>query len=404
MTRFISLFTGAGGLDIGFEAAGYECLYASDLDADAFETLEANRGYKLARGIAAMQNAVIARDDVRNLTARAMLAPAGLKKGDVPLLVGGPPCQSWSSAGHQRGFDDPRGAVMDDSIRLADDLGVRWVVMENVRGLLTARGLDGVPGSALHHIRQQFFAFGFHTAVHLLNAADFGVPQRRVRLFVIAYRAGDAPNWPEPTHAKDVNLTCNKRWVTLRECLSNLAPLADDEIIRPSPVLEAQLRTVRPGSGLKSPGKSETTRPGGHWGYKQGAFVADLDAPARTVTASGQQDWIIDPKHGLRRLTPRECAAIQTFPGGWKFTGGRADQYRLIGNAVPPALAEAVARALHTTIKTTGNSTKPTRHPDHLLPLPERLQEAIRYTNREEARNGESRRLAPQRRRKTPIR
>jgi DNA (cytosine-5)-methyltransferase 1 len=158
-----------------------------------------------------------------------------------------------------------------------------------------------------------------------------------------------------------------------------------------------ELGNIRPGSGVKSPGKAEATRPGGHWGYKQGAFVADLSLPARTITANSQQDWVRDPKLGLRRLSPRECAAIQGFPPGWVVAGKRSDQYRLVGNAVPPDLAFVVGQAV-----LEGMIAPP--HQDQsrwtgVAPLPKRLQSAIEYTRREESRNGESRRAAPAKRR-----
>ncbi len=391
---FVSLFSGAGGLDIGLEEAGWHCAYASDIDADAVETLNLNKGRKLAKSVA-LQDAYLERADVRQASGGEILAKGGKRRGDIALLAGGPPCQSWSSAGHQRGFGDPRGQLFADFVRLAGEIDVRWLVFENVRGLLTARGPDGAPGSALHLIRGRLLQAGFQTAVNLLNAADFGVPQRRVRLIVVGYRAGDMPDAPEASHAKSA---AGRRggWVALGDCLGALAPLTPSEIIRPAGKLAGQLALVGPGSGVKSPGKAEATRPGGHWGYKQGALVADLALPARTVTASAQQDWVKDPALGLRRLAPRECAAIQTFPRDWEFAGNAASQYRQIGNAVPPVLAEAVGRRLLGNVETQprGGSV---RH-DALLPLPERLSQADAYTAQEEARNGPSRRAAPLRR------
>ena len=398
--EFISLFSGAGGLDLGFEAAGWECLYASDIDPHAAETLRLNQG-KVVGSRAVLEHTVIEQADISTLSGQEILAKIGRSKGDVPLLVGGPPCQSWSSAGHQRGFDDPRGQLFKDYVRIARETGVRWIVFENVRGLLTARGPDGVPGSALEHIRKSLLDAGFQTEVELLNAADFGVPQRRVRLFLIGFRAGDRPSFPCPTHAKATEILSADRepWVTLRNCLDGIAAPHGDEVIRPNAALHEQLSNLSPGSGVKSPGKAETTRPGGHWGYKQGAFVADTDLPARTVTASAQQDWIKDAVLGLRRLSPRECAAIQTFPSNWVFAGKRSDQYRLIGNAVPAGLAYALARALKGHMAQADAQVMQLQTTAKLIPLRPHLLSAIRYTRRDESRNGESRRLAPVKRR-----
>ena len=394
---FASLFSGAGGLDIGMEAAGWDCVYASDIDGAAVQTLFENSydyGCGNSYGRAHLEQA-----DVRQLTGREILAKGATRRGDLPLLVGGPPCQSWSSAGHQLGFQDARGRLFDDFIRIAGELDVRWLLFENVRGLLTARGPDGRPGGALELIRAKLLKAGFQTHVALLNAADYGVPQRRVRLFVFGYRSGDPLPFPGPTHHKFAaeDLTFGEPWVSMHEALAAIEPVADDEIIRPSGKLADQLKGLPPGSGVKSPGKAESTRPGGHWGYKQGAFVADLSLPARTVTANAQQDWIIDERLGVRRLCPRECAALQTFPVDWRFCGTRIDQYRLIGNAVPPLLAGRVGQSMLEHF--TSDKREPRVVQSALLPLEPRLEAAIRYTWREELRNGASRREAPSRRR-----
>lgn len=394
--EFISLFSGAGGLDIGFELAGWDCLYASDIDKSAVETLKANRGLKV-NGISLLKDTIIEQVDIRNVSGLDILGKVKRKRGEIPLLVGGPPCQSWSSAGNQQGFDDPRGQLFKDYVRIAIDAGVKWLIFENVRGLLTARGSDGVPGSALQHIRTILLEAGFQTEVELLNAADFGVPQRRVRLVLIGYRDGEKPPFPAATHSKNLPSEEVKEWVSLEKCLSSISPPSAEEIIRPNSALEAQLSKLSPGSGVKSPGKSETTRPGGHWGYKQGAFIADTTTAARTVTASGQQDWIIDKNLGLRRLAPRECAAIQTFPKQWKFCGKRSDEYRQIGNAVPPLLAFRLASSLksHLVARENGERKFLENHSQILSPLKKQLISAVAYTIRDSARNGESRRVAP---------
>jgi DNA (cytosine-5)-methyltransferase 1 len=387
---FISLFSGAGGLDIGLEAAGFSCLYASDIDSAAFRTLRENK----RRNGLHLLNAVVEQGDVSRLSGAHILDSVGTLRGQVPLLVGGPPCQSWSSAGHQKGWLDPRGQLFDDFVRLADEIDVRWLMFENVRGLLTARGPDGVPGSALALIRTKLLRAGFQTQVALLNAADYGVPQRRVRLVVFGYRLGDELDFPAPTYSK---ASVAQPWVSMDNALQGIAPVASDEIIRPNDKLLQQLSALKPGSGVKSPGKAEATRPGGHWGYKQGAFIADTRLPARTVTANQQQDWIVDPTHGIRRLCPRECAALQTFPVDWLFEGSRSDQYKLIGNAVPPLLAEQIGTSLHKHIIKSWNAVRAV--PNALVPLGPTLQAAISYTKKEEWRNGPSRRAAPNRRR-----
>ncbi|MDP9056881.1 MAG: DNA cytosine methyltransferase [Pseudomonadota bacterium] len=392
---YISLFSGAGGLDLGLEMAGWRTAYASDNDVSAVATLNANVGVDIGCDRRAFEGTFIEHADITKLSARTILSKASLTRGSVPLLAGGPPCQSWSSAGHQLGFADPRGRLFDDFVRIANDLDVRWLLLENVRGLLTARGPDGQPGSALSHIRHNLRKAGFQTTVGLLNSADFGVAQRRVRLFIIGFRTGDAPLFPTPTHSKQAEGD-RLPWVTLGQTLRRVGKLAKSEVIFPTGNLALELENVPAGSGVKSMGKAERTRPGGHWGYKQGAFVADLNQSARTVTANAQQDWVRDPKLGLRRLCPRECAAIQSFPSNWTFEGNTQAKYRQIGNAVPPMLASAIGTVLLSQLPLVEDATK--ANVRDLLPLPAKLVYHVEYTAREERSNGQSRRLAPSRR------
>ena len=390
MRKFISLFSGAGGLDLGLEQAGWDCIFATDNDPAAIATLLGNRGFGLGQARNFLDGAIIELADVRQLSGSGLLARLGERRGDVPLLAGGPPCQSWSSGGRQMGFEDPRGKLIEHYLRLAGEIEPRFLVFENVRGLLTARGKDGVPGSALAHVRTRLFERGWQSRVSLINAADFGVAQRRVRLILIGYRQGDEPDFPEPIYSEFAQ-TGRLQWRCLNECLSSLSPPRPEEIIRPSGKMAHDLEGLQPGTGAKSPGKKEATRPGGHWGYKQGAFIADLARPGRTVTASSQQDWIYDPQLGLRRLTPRECAALQSFPTDWKFSGNRSEQYRLAGNAVPPKLGHAIGLALAQAVA----GMPAVSAVSHVLaPLPPELQSAIVYTMREERRNGPSRRMA----------
>jgi len=279
-------------------------------------------------------------------------------------------------------------------LRIAKDLEPRWLLFENVRGLLTARGHDGVPGSALSYLRETLQKKGWLSKVSLLNAADFGVPQRRVRLILLGYRAGDEPCFPAASHALD-GADGKTPWVTLGQCLSKVEAPTEEEIIRPSGKMAIELADLAPGTGAKSMGKKEATRPGGHWGYKQGAFIADTEKAARTVTASSQQDWIRDPELGLRRPCPRECAAIQTFPADWVLVGKRSAQYRLIGNAVPPTLGAALGATLAESVRMDAPKAKGN---EKLAPLPEKLQAAISYTIKEDLRNGPSRRATGKRR------
>lgn len=387
----ISLFTGAGGLDIGLEQAGFHTVAAVECDRDCAETLQENQRLKhplkgnrhilgkaklVSRGVE-----TVSRDD---------LVPSGASRGWTPdLLAGGPPCQPFSSSGKMLSVHDPRGRLFEHFVRLAGELKPRTILFENVRGLVTARGPRGEPGEVVRIIKEAFENLGYATSFQLLNAADYGCPQRRVRLFMLASRVGNPPEFPETTHeAQSEQSLFGSRlpWPTLGQFLDQHPPVAEEEVIRPTSALAEQLADIPEGSGLKSAGAREATRPGGHWGYRQGTFIADRNLPARTVTASASQDWIRLPDGSLRRLTLRECASLQGFPCEWAFKGSIASRFRQIGNAVPVVFGHVLGASLIDVVSHNG------RIKGRSVPLPQEFERAIAYTVKENRRNGASRR------------
>ena len=395
----VSLFAGAGGLDVGIERAGFEVVTATDVDEDCVETLRANkeRGIPVAdcTGHAHLAETLLIRAPVEELVA-ADLTPAGATSRWRPdLLTGGPPCQPFSSAGRQRSVADPRGRLFEDFVRLAALLRPRFVLFVNVRGLVTARGPSGRPGEALALVRDAFEGIGFSTTFALLNAADYGAPQRRVRLFMLATAAGELPGFPDATHSReppspDLFGAQRKPWVTLGEFLAAQPSPSLDEIVRPSPQLAEGLAALPDGRGVRSPGRPEPTRPGGHWGYRQGTFIADPALPARTVTAAVTQDWVRAPDATLRRLTLRECAGLQGFPQAWELCGNTASRFRQVGNAVPAVFGEVLGRSLLDVL-----SEGRQRRRSASAPFPEYMTAAIEYTRREDHRNGSARPRSP---------
>jgi DNA (cytosine-5)-methyltransferase 1 len=350
----VSLFSGAGGLDVGLERAGWRTVSATDSNRDAMATLGASQqaGLQVAGQLGAvhLHAAKLITADVVELSA-ADLRPTGARRTWRPsLLAGGPPCQPWSSAGLQKGFNDPRGLMIAQMIRLTDELKPRFVLMENVRGLLTAGGPNGVHGEAIRIIQQEWENLGYAVVWGLLNAADFGAAQRRVRLLMIATSDHELPSMPEPTHSKSPS-AAQKPWVTLGEFLSHQPAPNPSDIVIPSGLREPELRELRPGTGLRTGGKVEHQRPGGHWGYRQDSFVADPSLPSRTIRAAATPDWLKFPDGYMRRLTWRECAALQGFPGGWQFCGTRESRFRQIGNAVQADMAEALGGELLAALK-----------------------------------------------------
>lgn len=389
----VSLFSGAGGLDVGLERAGWHTVVATDFDKGCVATLMATRdagvAVRHADGRTHLAGANILHADVADLTAKD-LTPAGVSADWRPsLLAGGPPCQPWSSAGLQRGFTDPRGQLVGHFIRLVDELRPRYVLMENVRGLVTAVGDSGVPGDALRAIQTGLEEIGYASTVALLNAADYGAAQRRVRLILLASSDHVLPSFPEPTHgSSDERTLLGSRapWTSLGELLAELPAPDPSDVVRPTGKRADELAALRPGTGLRTSGRVESNRPGGHWGYRQDSFLADLSLPSRTIRAATTPDWIQEADGSLRRLTWRECAALQGFPATWEFTGTVASRFRQIGNAVQTSVAEAVGRALLNGLEA-GPADEPPRSP----PWPAEFNKRVRYTVAEHRVNGEHR-------------
>lgn len=385
----VSLFTGAGGLDAGLERAGWSTAIATDLDRDSVATLKETQQRRLA---------VRGRDDERHLAGTRIfeadahdltasdLRPDGADSSWRPsLLAGGPPCQPWSSAGHQRGLKDPRGQLLPEMMRLVGELRPRFVLFENVRGLLTALGPTGRPGEVLESIQADLANMGYASRIATLNAANYGAAQRRVRLLLLATAEYNLPEFPFPTHGK-VATGGLKPWVTLGEMLAALPAPEPGDVVRPSGVRAEALNALSPGKGLRTGGQVEANRPGGHWGYRQDCFLADPELPSRTIRSASTPDWIREADGRLRRLTWHECAALQGFPSDWGFVGGISSRFRQIGNAVQVDLAQVVGERLIESLRRGPAATPP------ITPTwaPE-LVKRTRYTAMEHRVNGKYR-------------
>ena len=382
----VSLFSGAGGLDVGLEQAGWDIVVATDHDRYAMETLRRSKDAGIpVRGRSAlhMTGTHLIEADVRDLSA-ADLTPSEADSGWRPdLLVGGPPCQPWSSAGKQQGLRDPRGQLIADYLRLIGELRPRMVLFENVRGLVTARGATGTPGEVLGSIQDDLTKLGYASRFATLNAADYGAAQRRVRLILMAVTDHALPELPSPTHHR-YGADGLKPWVTLGETLDRLPKPAESEVVRPSGIRADEVRLLEPGTGVRTQGKVMANRPSGQWGYRQDSFLADLTLPSRTIRAATTPDWVRIPGDSdLRRLTWRECAALQGFPDEWCFAGTPTSLFRQIGNAVQVDMAEAVGREMLTALEAGETDTPP-----QTQPWPEELMKRVRYTVMEHRVNG----------------
>lgn len=363
----ISLFTGAGGLDIGMEQAGFQTVNIVEKDSDAAKTIAINRPHLNS-----------ASRDLQNITAQNLLEEGGsvldlgrsLHPGEVDLVTGGPPCQPFSTAGKRGSVMDPRGSLFMDFIRIIEQVQPRFFVMENVKGLLSApirhrphlnRGsgyppleVDEIPGSALEVVLIEMKRLGYRVVYNLLEAADYGVPQNRERVIFIGSRDGESVTFPQPTHSRDGVVL--PQWNTLKDALTNF----QDPQPEYTPYSENRLKYLKL---LKSgqnwrylPNDLKKEAMGGAYqsgGGKVGFYRRlSWDKPSPTVTTSPHQKAtdMCHPEE-LRPLSVRECARIQTFPDSWVFYGSTASKYRQIGNAVPVLLAKAIGDYLHSLIR-----------------------------------------------------
>ncbi|MEV8237190.1 MULTISPECIES: DNA cytosine methyltransferase [Nocardiaceae] len=304
--RVVSLFTGAGGLDLGFERAGCETLVAVDNDYESCKTLRYNRPqWDVFEG------------DIRDYKP---------KHSNVDIVIGGPPCQGFSSAG-KGDPTDPRNFLWREYFRVVAAVKPRAIVIENVSGLQHRRNGDHLSGilSALED-------HGYNFAMGVLNAADYGVPQARRRLFVIGLKDGD-PSLPVPS-TKDHRKT-------VRDAIADLEGLEDQEFNHVPP---SHARHVAERWDNLAPGETDPN-------YRRARL--DYDKPSHTIRAGGGYGpngnhlaGFHPPIHPTlpRQLTVREAARIQSFPDDWILQGSKTAQGRQIGNAVPVLLAEAVAR------------------------------------------------------------
>ncbi|MCR3746908.1 DNA (cytosine-5)-methyltransferase 1 [Lentzea californiensis] len=385
----VSLFSGAGGTDIGLERAGWRTVFATDIDSDCVKTMTASQ----AAGIPVpgrepttyFEGTRIVQADVHDLTAADVRPPGASRSWRPSLLAGGPPCQPWSSAGLQLGRNDPRGLLLDQMVRMTDELRPRYVLFENVQGIVTAIGPSGRPGEVLDFLKSEFENLGYATSFAILNSADYGAAERRVRLYMIATEKCSLPDYPEATHTRSAENSLfdqKKPWVSLGEFLEGMPEPEAIDVVRPSGARAEELAKLTPGTGLRTGGVVEANRPSGHWGYRQDSFLADPSLPSRTIRAASTPDWIRLEDGSMRRLTWRECAAIQGFPREWQFTGTVASRFRQIGNAVQADIACALGEQIMSYL-----ARGTVRTPSESAPFPPEFRRRVRYTTAEHRTN-----------------
>lgn len=381
---FIDLFSGAGGLTLGFRLAGYKPLLAIDMNHEAMLTYRRNN-----------PDVVAIEDDIHRVDVEKTLDMIVNRFGDdtVDVIVAGPPCEGFSIAG-ERDPNDPRNRLFEELIRFVKAIKPKVVVMENVRGLLSMKDPNGT--LVVHRILRSFKDVGYRVSYKVLNAADYGVPQIRERVFFIATRLNVPILFPKPTHAP-INMSAKKTldtylgrdhfenlkpYVTVWEAIGDLPPVAPGEektVYEMEPFTDYQrwvrqgvpkdglrnhravkhkaymierFKYIPPGKGLKDVWDKMPSHLRPRKLYAARCRRLDPHRPAFTVTSHCLDEMIHPYQH--RAITPREAARLQSFPDWYVFEGPlvtfhgdpHQDQYEQIGDAVPPLLAKAVAEAV----------------------------------------------------------
>jgi DNA (cytosine-5)-methyltransferase 1 len=359
--KAISLFSGALGLDIGLDRAGFSITVAIENNRYAVETIYANKD-KLINS----KNLQIIDRDIHLVSTDEILEKGKLKIGETTLITGGPACQTFSTAGSRESLGDPRGNLFLEFRRIIDEAKPRFFVMENVKGILSAakkhRPLNkrgpGFPlilpeeelGSGFRYILSELQKTGYYIVFGLLNSADYGVPQKRERLIILGSRDGENIRLPFPTHSKE-GLGLRRPWVTLRDGLCGLADYEPEH--KPIPLKHQSYLELIPegGNWHNLPIEFQEKAIGGaykSWGGR-GGFLRRLSwsqpSPALTTDPNGRATMLCHPTE-MRTLSIKEYARLQQFPDDWIFKGSTSNKYLQIGNAVPVGLGEAIGLAL----------------------------------------------------------
>jgi DNA (cytosine-5)-methyltransferase 1 len=345
--KVISLFTGAGGLDYGLEAAGWSTAVALERDRDCCNTLRANRDWP-----------VIERD-LMEVSSAELLRTGRLRTGQAALLVGGPPCQPFSKAGYwsrgdARRLDDPRASTLGAYLRVLEDTRPHAFLLENVEGL-AYRGKDEGLRLLLDAIAgiNRRTRSAYRPTFQVLNAADFGVPQVRRRVLMVGVRDGSTFQFPAATHGADAAAAPgagSQPHRTAWDALGDLGEPTDEDL-----AMRGQWADLLPSIPEGHNYLWHTDRMGGMplfgWRRRYWSFLLKLAKAQPSWTIQAQPGPAIGPFHwDDRRLSMRELCRLQTFPDDVTITGSRAAVQRQVGNAVPALLAEVMGRAIRSSL------------------------------------------------------
>jgi DNA (cytosine-5)-methyltransferase 1 len=370
----ISLFSGAGGLDLACEASGFRTVAAVELDARARETMSHNADEFFPDLNCDPATGALFRD-ITETPPQLLLERAGLRRGEAALLHGGPPCVAFSKTGYwlpfKREDKDPKATLVDWFAGMAAETKPKAVLMENVYGLVYKR--------SRHHL-ERFLALmdeaDYEMRFEVLLAADYGVPQIRQRLFCVGLRRdlidGDPSlwefPWPEQSHAGPHET--RKLWrqdlpghVTAGEALVDLPgrlnPAEPEEIVRGT--FEQEFRAVPPGDNyLFWTEKRGHPEPRWEWRTRYWSFLLKAHPDEPSPTIQGQPGPWVGPFHWEnRRFRTAELKRLMTFPDGFEILGSRRERQLQLGNAVPPLLGEQVADGVLEALRVAGAVERP---------------------------------------------
>lgn len=320
--KVVSLFSGCGGLDLGFEKAGFDVVWANEYDFSIHATYQLNH-----------PNTQLCTSDIREIRANDI--------PDCDGIIGGPPCQSWSLGGKCLGIEDNRGKLVYDYIRIVKDKKPKFFIMENVPGMVTSRHIN-----AFNEFLNLFRNAGYTVKCELINAADFNIPQERLRVIIVGIRNNLNVEYLFPTKL-------NSLPVTLLRAIGDLktppTPYNNERVNIESNVIPNH-------DYYTGPYDSKFMARNRVRGWDELSFTVQAQAkneplhpqaPKMEYVSSNERRFVKGKEQLYRRLSVRECARIQTFPDSFKFVYDKVeDGYKMVGNAVPPRLAYYIALSI----------------------------------------------------------
>lgn len=343
----VSLFSGAGGLDLGLETAGFSTVLATDIDEHSCATLNCGKAASADKLVPFLRYAQIVREDVTSDgIAELILRKTGCKRGEIALMAGGPPCQAFSVFGQRRGRSDPRSQLAFHYLQLLAAIHPKAFVFENVYGLLTIEGgkiFKELCSKLAHPSRGIRYELSFFRE----DAVNFGVPQFRDRIFIIGDRDGKTMGpFRRITGETRASLFENLLpWRTVRDAFRGLPPIESAYPANHVGRVHSD-RIKQRYAGLRPGERDHYTR----------INKLDLNRPSFTIIVGSDKGGGKGHVHPTqpREVSPRESARIQTFPDWWAFSGTSRHPIRQVGNAVPPFFAAAVGNEIRDQIFSAG--------------------------------------------------